>query len=105
MNPVTGLLLAWWDEGDGNRVYFALNRENMTVKIGRSRNVEARMATLRTAIPGLELLGSIPGGARAEADLHASFADERVAGEWFRLTERVAYGIGPLVRAGREAMA
>ena len=94
---------AWWSpiDGSNSRVYFVQNPANSAVKIGRTRNLEKRLATLRTAIPDLLYIGSFPGDARAEADLHASFADDRIAGEWFRPTMGLAQLIAALVRPER----
>lgn len=98
MTTTTQALLAVWADDDrpNSVVYFAANRAAGTVKIGRTRNLAARMATLRTSIPDLDLLGCFPGGPRAEADLHATFAADRVGGEWFRLTLPLALTIRAL---------
>src|SRR5689334_12026523 len=88
-----------------SRIYFARNPANNTVKIGRSGNVARRMAELRTAIPNLQLLADLPGGPQAEADLHASFRDSWVGGEWFDLTPSLFTTIVGLVAADERRLA
>lgn len=66
-------------------VYFAQSVAGGPVKIGHSADVEARVASLQTAhADTLRIIGTIPGGRAVEAALHASFADDRIGGEWFR---------------------
>lgn len=71
-------------------IYFVLNPDTAQVKIGRTRDLRKRLVNLRTAVPRAVLLGSFPGGATAEGDVHASFQDDRVAGEWFRMSPGLA---------------
>lgn len=64
-------------------VYFA--RANDLIKIGRARNVERRMAALRSQMPyDLTLLGVIPETAIPEGQIHELFSAHRARGEWFR---------------------
>lgn len=58
------------------------------IKIGKSSQVLHRAATIRTYLPGAELVMLFEGedNAAFEAELHARFADRRVEGEWFRLS-------------------
>lgn len=71
-------------DGD-ERVYFILNRISGRIKIGKSFDVDKRLASLQTASPDpLELLGSVPSWLHTEAELHARFAALREHGEWFR---------------------
>lgn len=58
-----------------------------TVKIGCSRDVAARLATLQisNAAP-LQLLGVTP---ESESTLHRQFAEHRLHGEWFRLAPAI----------------
>lgn len=103
-NPVGDLLLSWWADPthEESVVYFVRNPSNRLVKIGHTRNLPARLAAFRTAIPDLELIGTIKGGVRVEADLHATFAAERVSGEWFMPTVPMATTIAGLVSASRK---
>jgi hypothetical protein len=64
-------------------VYFVGAAE--AVKIGRTRNVAARLRSLATAsaVP-LALLGTVPGDRQLEARLHWQWRHLRLRGEWFR---------------------
>jgi hypothetical protein len=55
------------------------------VKIGyTAKSVKQRMDGLQTAIPiKLQLINSMPGTMRLEANLHQRFAEYRRQGEWF----------------------
>lgn len=58
------------------------------VKIGRSLNPAARLASIRTMNASeVELLFLLPGGPDLESALHAHFAHHRHHGEWFDLPE------------------
>lgn len=68
----------------GSQVYFVLAPEVERIKIGRTKDVRLRLASLRSHSPmELELLGRMPGGATVEEYLHCTFASKRVRGEWF----------------------
>ena len=75
-------------------VYFA--RVGRYTKVGYSKNPIARSTTITTTgqrpddVPrGAEanLIGWVPGGRARESWFHRTFADSRVAGEWFVLDE------------------
>lgn len=64
-------------------IYFA-QRQDGLIKIGRSDNVAARMATLSSKISSqLRVLKVIEGHSTEEFNLHTRFKDIRVFGEWF----------------------
>lgn len=56
-------------------------------KIGRSNNPVVRERTLQSDNPQIFMVGTWPGAMKNEKELHACFADKRVRGEWFDLTE------------------
>ena len=67
------------------------------VKIGvTDRDVENRLAELQTGNPRkLRIVRVLEGDEAEERRLHELFAEERLLGEWFRLSDRVrqfAYG-------------
>jgi hypothetical protein len=65
-------------------VYFVRAGDNGPIKIGFSRNVNARIASLQTAHPErLKLLAVRRGHRDSERDFHARFAHLRLEGEWF----------------------
>lgn len=70
-----------------SRVYFVQAAAGGPVKIGRSADPLARVASLQTANPEhLRVLATMPGGAAVERALHRMFEAHRVrpGGEWFR---------------------
>jgi hypothetical protein len=76
---------------EGAAVYIVAAQETGRVKIGRAKDVRKRLGALRGSSPvDLDLLGTLPGGAAVEAYLHASFASQRLHGEWFELTTEIA---------------
>src|SRR5690606_2921265 len=62
--------------------YFILDRDSGQIKIGQSKNPEARLAALRQRRPNLELLATVPDHSK-ERELHDLFSRQRVTGEWF----------------------
>jgi hypothetical protein len=69
------------------RVYLIRNEVNGFVKIGFSVQPDLREKTLQAEEPTLVLIGSIAGTVRTEHALHNAYADQRIRGEWFNLTE------------------
>lgn len=72
-------------------VYFVQeNRKNGLIKIGHSSNVGKRMSQLKNGrTTGLTLLGTFDGGAIEEAKIHDLFDSDRVAGEWFKPSNKL----------------
>lgn len=67
-------------------IYFIKSSNNHEVKIGfTSGDVAKRMSTLQTSHPyKLELLATIPGDTKFESELHNTFQQHRLRGEWFK---------------------
>ena len=70
-------------------IYFARCEQTGNVKIGNSRNPIARVQSMRTA-RNMRLIGVLPGREAEERHLHAAFAKQRVYGEWFTSSPRLA---------------
>lgn len=71
-------------------VYFITCRKTGTVKIGSSLEPHARLKELQTGHPfELKLEAVLPGGTDEEFGFHRRFSDERLKGEWFRVTEMI----------------
>lgn len=71
------------------------------VKIGRSTDVQQRVADIQRMSPvPLEVLWTHPGGPRLEAGLHRLFADLRSHGEWFRFDGDPVDSIRTAVESG-----
>lgn len=92
-----GSVSAWFIEKqwefDANKVttsvYFIRQRNGGPTKIGFATDVNARLAALQTAhAQPLHVAGVWPGATSDdEKRLHAKFADKRLSGEWFDLTD------------------
>ena len=68
-------------------IYLMRHERNLLVKIGRSKTPLGRILTIQSEEPEVTMLFYIPGLARVERELHLEYADKRVRGEWFRLTD------------------
>jgi hypothetical protein len=81
-------------------VYFARAVGTEMVKIGWARDVEKRLASLRTACPhDMAIEGCIPGHMQDEKRVHAALASRREKREWFKLSsEEVASIISDAMR-------
>jgi hypothetical protein len=65
-------------------------------KIGRAKNVDARLAQIQPATPFVtQLVYSFPADDAAEAEkrLHHRYSDQRANGEWFLLTSKQTHEI------------
>ena len=68
---------------------YLIRAENGLYKIGKAKNVNARMKPFRVDFPmKWELIHTIKSNdyGAAEGGLHKTFADKRDVGEWFRLS-------------------
>lgn len=71
-------------------VYFITCRDQGICKIGYAQNPKARRSSLQTAFPSkLVLEATIPGSAEVERGLHQRFAEHRLSGEWFTITDEL----------------
>lgn len=68
-------------------VYLMKNHRSGMFKIGFSKAPKYREKTLQSEEPEIEMLHHFKGTMEDEKDLHAQFADKRVRGEWFSLTQ------------------
>lgn len=69
-------------------VYFVTCREANAVKIGFSVEPRARLPEIQWGCPlPLTLEAVMPGDHQEERRLHRWFAEERITGEWFQLSE------------------
>jgi hypothetical protein len=65
-------------------VYFVATECRRFVKIGRTRNLERRLRSLRSSSPvPLVMLKVLPGHHRTEQVYHDTFHVNRLNGEWF----------------------
>src|SRR5579863_2208648 len=72
-------------EADSRRVYFLYCAGFM--KIGITSRILRRMSELQIGSPWKsQIVLLIPGGKKTEEFLHFAFREERVSGEWFRMS-------------------
>lgn len=69
------------------QIYLMKNNRNGYIKIGRSVNISYREKTLQSQDPDIELIFSFPGTIKDETFLHGKYADKRIRGEWFSLSQ------------------
>ena len=68
----------------GKFVYFVQEKSGGPIKIGSSSDPKRRLKELQTGHPReLMILGSMPGGAEIESELHLKFKNLHSHGEWF----------------------
>ena len=68
-------------------IYLVLDERTGCIKIGQSKNPSAREKTLQSENLQNTMVFSSPGDAELEQELHQEYAQFRVRGEWFKLTE------------------
>ena len=82
-------MFKWWN------LYFIQEAESGNVKIGIARNLKQRLYELQTDNSNkLNVLGSARFSSeqavrKAEKQLHAMFATQRIRGEWFASSDRL----------------
>lgn len=62
------------------------NNRNLFTKIGFSKNPSFRESTLQSEEPDIELIESFVGTTMLEKQLHETFGEQRIRGEWFNLS-------------------
>ena len=69
-------------------IYFI--RTDGFAKIGCTRNIKSRLSELQVSNPhDLNVMGLFHGGFKKEEELHKLFADDRVRGEWYYLSDEI----------------
>jgi len=72
-------------------VYFAQGKDGGNIKIGRSDHPPSRLKQLQTGHGEVLFITKIiPGDNSKEASLHKEFSKQRVVGEWFKPTSKLA---------------
>ena len=93
-------------EHNGDHLYLALAREVGRVKIGRSKDPEARVAKLSGGCPvDITLAAVCRLHGRVEKTVHRLFEDLRVRGEWFRLNQQLAVVIDSIASGDSASVA
>ena len=69
---------------------YLISHENKFLKIGYTKNIHKRLSQLQTSSPvKLEVLHLIEGDVDLEKELHQSFGNLVVSGEWFEFHESI----------------
>lgn len=85
VHPLSAVPCPTWN-APVHQCYVYFIRQGDMVKIGRARNVSARLGNLQTAHhTELMLVGCILADEAKEVEIHNQFREHRVRGEWFRL--------------------
>lgn len=78
-------------------VYFIRSGDSGAIKIGYAGNLVERLKELQIGNPcELAVVLAIPGDHGIERRFHSMFARDRIRGEWFAMSERMAAVIGQL---------
>jgi hypothetical protein len=71
----------------GGEYIYAARAESRgaAIKIGRTKNPDARLRQFRTVLPDIEFIGlwRVHNARGIESSLHNRFADKNVGGEWY----------------------
>ena len=68
-------------------IYLVIDERTGYIKIGQARNPSARERTLQSENPQVAMLLCSLADAELERELHQEFAQYRIRGEWFKLSE------------------
>lgn len=73
-------------------IYFILNTDEDSVKIGYTQNPRNRLQTMKTySTAPLELIAVIPGNKKDEKILHNQFFNVHIRREWFRYNDAIKH--------------
>lgn len=82
-------------------IYFIQPVSGGLIKIGFAIDPQKRLAEIQRMSPAtLQILATIEGDRKREAELHQRFAGLRIYGEWFRAEKRLLDFIGPIPERG-----
>lgn len=89
----------WLGTVRGGPVCYFIGGAEGPIKIGYSRDVNARLAKFQLGSPvALDILAITPGGEAQEAIYHARFEAHRLHGEWFNRAPEIIAEIDKLVQ-------
>ena len=69
----------------GDFIYLMLDKQNSSIKIGKSIKPLYREKTLQSQLPKIEAIAIWQAPPVVEKQLHKQFANKRIGGEWFNL--------------------
>lgn len=83
-------------------IYFVRRGKSGPIKIGITTNLERRLRVLQTGSDEqIDVLATVPGSAREEAELHGQWKALRRKGEWFEASSELLTFIESLRYTGR----
>jgi|TARA_R100000501_G_C2595884_1_gene94440 Meiotically up-regulated gene 113 len=86
-------------------IYFVLSEDSGLVKIGKTKDIKKRFASLQTMSPvPLRIIGCFRAHDELEGTLHSRFAKYRHHGEWFKLSDEIVKLIELGVEKGVRAL-
>jgi hypothetical protein len=83
-------------------VYFLYDPQENALKVGTACNINQRLCTLEVGNPrDLTFIGWIPGGLEEERKVHQSMPEQRIRGEWYRMTPEILAMVRSVCAANR----
>jgi hypothetical protein len=90
-------------ENASEYVYFIATEDGRFVKIGLSREPEARCQSIQVGLPvAVSVIAVIPGDRREEKRLQYRFRRDRAREEWFHFTREIRRFVDALPRLNTE---
>lgn len=70
-------------------VYFVQDMRRHRIKIGYTQSMAKRLQTLRSEFGFVRVLATTKGMREREQQLHRQFHEDRIDGEWFRMSDAI----------------
>lgn len=79
-------------------VYFVQDMRRHRIKIGYTESMANRLQTLRSEFGFVRVLATTQGMREREQELHRQFHEDRIDGEWFRMSDAICCFVSRLNR-------
>lgn len=70
-------------------VYFVQDMRRHRIKIGYTQSMASRLQTLKSEFSLVRVLTTTEGMREREQELHRQFHEDRIEGEWFRMSDAI----------------